>query len=223
MSINRSTGPGISFWDGEMVVQDHDNVQMSLKKNTHSTEHLKGVKLGKVYLTNYRMIFRTKSTKDMMQELSMPFKQIKDFEIKQPVFGANYIYGKLIAEPNGGWEGSVVFEMIFKAGGAIELGQKLVNLATKPLQPLYTAATIHFAQSAPYMYGPGGREQTLYYATPPNQNAYPPVHPVPPPAYQQPQQPYPPAYAGHPQPPQQGGSTLPPEYDPYQTPPAYKK
>merc|ERR1712002_284759 len=163
MSINRSTGPGISFWDGEMVVQDHDNVQMSLKKNTHSTEHLKGVKLGKVYLTNYRMVFRTKSTKDMMQELSMPFKQIKDFEIKQPVFGANYIYG------------------------------------------------------------PGGREQTHFYATQPNQTVYPPVHPIPPPAYQQPQQPYPPAYAGHPQPPQQGGSTLPPEYDPYQTPPAYKK
>ena len=37
----------------------------------------------------------------MLREISMPFKQIKDFEIKQPMLGANYLYGRLIAEPNG--------------------------------------------------------------------------------------------------------------------------
>ena len=31
----------------------------------------------------------------------------------------------------GGWEGSAWFEMTFKSGGAIEIGQKLVELATR--------------------------------------------------------------------------------------------
>lgn len=31
----------------------------------------------------------------------------------------------------GGWEGSVVFEITFKDGGAIELGQKLIDIASK--------------------------------------------------------------------------------------------
>jgi len=234
MSINRSSGPGVlNFWDGEVAIQEHSNVQVVFKKNTHSNEHLKGTKQGKVYLTNYRVIFRTKSSKDMLQELSMPFKQIKDFEIKQPVFGANFLYGKLIAEPNGGWQGSVLFEMSFKDGGAIELGQKLMDLATKPLQPMYMAATIHFAQSAPYQYGPGGAYPPQHFVPgAPLDNNQPHMYPPPPPPYQMPssnqhQPPYPPSYnSGYPPttasaPPQQPGSSLPPGYDPYQTPPAY--
>jgi len=231
MSINRSQGPGVSFWDGEMVIQEHESIQMVLKKNTHSTEHLKGTKQGKMILTNYRMIFKAKSSKDMLQELSMPFKHIKDFEIKQPVFGANYLVGRLVAEAQGGWEGSVVFEISFKAGGAIELGQKLVELATRPPQPMYMAASIHFAQCAPFQYGPGGSSpQQHYIPGAPIDHNYPQMHPAPyPPMYQPPQQPYqqpyPPQYTNPSYPAQQqqqGGTNLPPEYDPYQTPPPYK-
>jgi len=212
MSINRSIGPQISFWEGEMAIQEHTNIQMVLKKNSHSNEHLKGTKAGKIYLTNYRLIFRTKNTNDMMQELSMPFKQIKDFEIKQPVFGANFLTAKLLAEPNGGWEGSVVFEITFKDGGAIELGQKLIDIASKPLRPMYMQSTIHFAQTYPPQHPGGYVDQHYHHQTSPGQ----------PPMYAGHHPPPPPAYNGAPPPNMQQGSTLPPQYDPTQQPPAYK-
>jgi len=231
MSINCSRGPGIFFWDGEVVKQEHSNVTTVLKKNTHANEHLKGTKHGSIYLTNFRLIFRTKGSKDMLQELSMPFKQIKDFEIKQPVFGANLLYGKLIAEQNGGWEGSVIFEITFKDGGAIEVGKKLIDLATKPLQPQYTHRTIAFAQSGAYMTGPGAPYPPPQHHYVPQAPMYsqqgPQYQPAPmyPPPYQMPST-YPPQYAPNPnqpqqQIPQQPGSSLPPGYDPYQMPPAY--
>jgi len=210
MSINRSIGPQISFWEGEMAIQEHTNIVMVLKKNSHSNEHLKGTKAGKIYLTNYRLIFRTKNTNDMMQELSMPFKQIKDFEIKQPVFGANFLTGKLLAEPNGGWEGSVVFEITFKDGGAIELGQKLIDIASKPLRPMQCSSTIHFAQTYPTQHQ-GGYVDQHYQPSPGQPPMYAGHHPPPPPAYN-----------GAPPPNMQQGSALPPQYDPTQQPPAYK-
>ena len=37
------------------VLQNCDNVQVIFKKNTHSNEHLKGTKVGKALLTNYRV------------------------------------------------------------------------------------------------------------------------------------------------------------------------
>jgi len=227
MSINRSQGPSIVFWNGEMVMQDHDNVQVVFKKNTHSNEHLKGTKSGKIYLTNYRLIFQTKDVKDMLREISMPFKQIKDFEIKQPMLGANYLYGRLIAEPNGGWEGSVMFEITFKSGGAIEVGHELVKLATKPLQPMYSATigTSHGPIQGTAYYFPNPQPVPAFNQQPvPAFNQQPAnfnQQPPPPPAYSYPQQPYPPTYTSNPQYATQPGNSLPPEYDPYQTPPAY--
>jgi len=234
MSINKSPGPGTAFWDGEMVLQNCDNVQVIFKKNTHSNEHLKGTKVGKALLTNYRLVFNCTGRNDMMRELSMPFKQIKDFEIKQPVFGANHLYGKLVAEPNGGWEGSVIFEMSFKNGGAIQVGQKLVELATKPLQPMYVASTIHFSQQPPQQHPYNNAYNNHQPPPPPPQYAAAGQYggPPPPPAYQMPQpEQYggqqPPSYAGGhqqqapPSAPSAPGSQLPPGYDPYQQPPAY--
>lgn len=39
--------------------------------------------------------------KDPMQSFMMPFYLMKDCEIKQPVFGANYIKGSVKAEAGG--------------------------------------------------------------------------------------------------------------------------
>lgn len=50
-------------------------------------------------------------------------------EIEQPVFGANYIKGKVRAQPNGNYVGEVKFKLYFKAGGAIEYGQALLRAA----------------------------------------------------------------------------------------------
>lgn len=48
-----------------------------------------------------QVIFLSKG-KDAMQSFMMPFYLMKDCEIKQPVFGANYIKGTVKAEA-GGW------------------------------------------------------------------------------------------------------------------------
>lgn len=94
----------------------------------------------------------------------MPFTLIKDFEIKQPVFGANHLEGKILAEEGGGWQGSAEFEMSFKAGGAIEVGQELIKLAKNPRAMYIAQPTVIFGAApppvAPYPSAPG-------YAPPP--------------------------------------------------------
>lgn len=50
-------------------------------------------------------------------------------EIEQPVFGANYIKGKVRAQPNGNWIGEAKFKLTFKRGGAIDFGQAMLKAA----------------------------------------------------------------------------------------------
>lgn len=50
-------------------------------------------------------------------------------DLEQPVFGANYISGKVRAQPNGNWTGELKFKLYFKAGGAIDFGQALLRAA----------------------------------------------------------------------------------------------
>lgn len=47
------------------------------------------------------MIFNNKDLKDTLQSFSMPFYTLKQVELEQPVFGANYIKGKVNAESSG--------------------------------------------------------------------------------------------------------------------------
>ncbi|KAK7918941.1 hypothetical protein WMY93_010225 [Mugilogobius chulae] len=61
----------------------------------------------------------------------MPFYLMKGCEIKQPVLGANYIKGTVGAEPGGGWEGGATFKLVFLAGGAIEFGQYMLQVAAQ--------------------------------------------------------------------------------------------
>lgn len=91
---------------------------------------LKGTKVGRVYLTTHRVIFNTKSPKDSLQSFSSPFISMSDVELEQPVFGANYIRGKIRAQPNGNWTGETKFKMSFKSGGCIDFGQALLRAAS---------------------------------------------------------------------------------------------
>ena len=90
----------------------------------------KGVKQGRIYLTTHRVIFNTKNQKDPMQSFSAPFIAMSDVELEQPVFGANYIRGKIRAQPNGNFSGEVKFKMSFKSGGCIDFGQALLRAAS---------------------------------------------------------------------------------------------
>lgn len=58
-----------------------------------------------------------------MESLMMPFYLMRDCEIKQPVFGANYIRGTVQGKTRGGWEGSAVYKMTFATGDSVQFGQ----------------------------------------------------------------------------------------------------
>jgi WW domain-binding protein 2 len=47
------------------------------------------------------VIFNNKDSKDALQSFSMPFFTLRELELEQPVFGANYIKGRVKAEANG--------------------------------------------------------------------------------------------------------------------------
>ena len=61
-----------------------------------------GDKNGRLYLTTHRMAFTNKNNQDEMKSFSFPFVALRNVELEQPVFGANYIKGKILAQPNGG-------------------------------------------------------------------------------------------------------------------------
>ena len=50
-------------------------------------------------------------------------------ELEQPLFGANYIKGKVRAQPGGGFTGEARFKLTFKHGGCIEFGQAMLQAA----------------------------------------------------------------------------------------------
>ena len=62
-----------------------------------------GDKSGRLYLTTHRMIFNNKK-QDLLKSFSFPFVALRDVELEQPIFGANYIKGKVLAQPDGGFQ-----------------------------------------------------------------------------------------------------------------------
>ncbi|XP_052845236.1 WW domain-binding protein 2 isoform X2 [Drosophila gunungcola] len=128
MSVNTAhANNGVLIHAGEYILLHSDSVSMEFSGQDNPI--FKGSKAGRIYLTSHRMIFNSKKAADMMQSFSAPFVALSDVEIEQPVFGANYIKGKVRAQPNGNYVGEVKFKLHFKAGGAIEYGQALLRSA----------------------------------------------------------------------------------------------
>lgn len=61
-------------------------------------------------------------------------------EIEQPVFGANYIKGKVRAQDNGNFVGEAKFKLLFKSGGAIDFGQAMLRAAHMAKNNAHNAA-----------------------------------------------------------------------------------
>ncbi|XP_075846234.1 WW domain-binding protein 2 isoform X6 [Microtus pennsylvanicus] len=116
------------------ILMTYDHVELTFNDMKNVPEAFKGTKKGTVYLTPYRVIFLSKG-KDAMQSFMMPFYLMKDCEIKQPVFGANFIKGTVKAEAGGGWEGAASYKLTFTAGGAIEFGQRMLQVASQEFYP----------------------------------------------------------------------------------------
>ncbi|XP_055589547.1 WW domain-binding protein 2 isoform X2 [Uranotaenia lowii] len=102
------------------------------------------------------MIFNAKNAGDQMQSFSFPFISLNDVQLEQPVFGANYIKGKVRAQVNGNWSGEAKFKLVFKNGGAIDFGQAMLRAASM--------AQRNGGNGAPPPYTPPG---TDWFAAPP--------------------------------------------------------
>uniref|UniRef100_A0A3B4U133 WW domain binding protein 2 n=1 Tax=Seriola dumerili TaxID=41447 RepID=A0A3B4U133_SERDU len=130
LNQNHSESGGVIINNSESVLMNHDNVELVFCDVDSLPEAFKKSKKGSIYLTPYRVIFLAKGH-DALQSFMMPFYLMKGCEVKQPVLGANYIKGSITAEPGGGWEGGATFKLVFAAGGAIEFGQYMLQVAAQ--------------------------------------------------------------------------------------------
>lgn len=173
LNKNHSEGGGVIVNNTESILMSYDHVELTFNDMKNVPEAFKGTKKGTVYLTPYRVIFLSKG-KDAMRSFMMPFYLMKDCEVKQPVFGANFIKGTVKAEAGGGWEGSASYKLTFTAGGAIEFGQRMLQVASQASR----GEVPNGAYGYPYM--PSG----AYVFPPPVANGMypcPPGYPYPPP------------------------------------------
>ncbi|XP_051926509.1 WW domain-binding protein 2 isoform X2 [Hippocampus zosterae] len=158
------------------VLMNHDNVELVFGDTDSLPEAFRKSKKGSIYLTPYRVIFVAKG-QDALRSFMMPFYLMKGCGVKQPVLGANYIKGTIGAEPGGGWEGSTSFKLIFAAGGAIEFGQYMLQVASQasrgqPVTPAFGGCP--FMANGAYTYPP---PNGAYPAGPPPGYAYSDVPP----------------------------------------------
>lgn len=210
MALNRnhSQNGGVLVNNGESILRECKNVELSFSDVTSKTMLLEGSKKGNVYLTPYRLLFVSSKNTDGLRSAMFPYYKMKGCSIEQPVFGANYIKGTVSAEPDGGWEGHANFKMSFPSGGAIELGQHLFKLATNAsrAKPAQNGAAA-YGYPSPGNMGYGPPPPAYPYPGPPAANGF---YQPPPPTADNMAYPYPPPAPG----------VFPSGYD-YMAPPPY--
>ncbi|OQR79208.1 WW domain-binding protein 2-like [Tropilaelaps mercedesae] len=144
MSLNTShAANGVVLYAGEFILLYCDGVTLTFDCDD---PNMKGSNKGRIYLTTHRMIFRSNHDSKGLLSFSFPFHTISELGLEQPIFGANYIKGKVKAEVSGGWYGAASFKLTFKDGGAIEYGQALMAAAQ--------AASRYMGQAPPPPYSP---------------------------------------------------------------------
>lgn len=194
MSVNSAHAQGgVLIYAGERILIYYDGIEMAFE-GPSDVVPLKGKKKGRCYLTTHRVIFNSKDGKDSLQSFSFPFLLMKEVELKQPVFGANYIKGCIKAEPQATWSGEAKFSIYFTHGGAIEFGQAMLTAArlasrNRPENPppYYAAPNSGYYPAPPPAYEPPSNShyswvpyQTFPNAPPANtiyMNEAPPPYP----------------------------------------------
>jgi len=178
MSVNQvDASNGQITLQGDHVVHHQSEIGFALEGD-RLPDMLKGSHKGDMFITNMRLIFINKG-KSGYKSFAMNFQYIRNFEVKQPIFGSNFLKGFIKAEPNGGWEGNANFKIDFPKGGAIdfaEMFQKTVKESIRqrnsgmgappPMQPaMYPQPGMY---SQPGMYAPPpGMQSNGFYPPPP--------------------------------------------------------
>ncbi|XP_052016262.1 postacrosomal sheath WW domain-binding protein [Apodemus sylvaticus] len=134
---------GAAIPHGESLLKKCSYVDLSFPQSPSGSSLFSGTKRGALFLTSYRVIFVTsRSDNDPMLSFMMPFHLMNNCTVEQPIFGANYIKGTIQAAPDGGWEGSATFKIVFRKGGAINFAQLMAKAASAAAQgvPLRVAS-----------------------------------------------------------------------------------
>ncbi|XP_065340417.1 WW domain-binding protein 2 [Cloeon dipterum] len=176
MSLNTAhANSGVLIHAGECILLFCNNVTLDFSGG-HQAE-MKGNKTGRLFLTTHRMIFLNSDAKDKMQSFSFPFVTMSEVELEQPIFGANFIKGKVRAQDNGGWVGEAKFKLHFKHGGAIDFGQAMLKASQMASRngppsapPAYVAPNGGFYPAPPPAYTP---PPNGYYGWTPPTNVFP--------------------------------------------------
>ncbi|XP_046856252.1 WW domain-binding protein 2-like [Xenia sp. Carnegie-2017] len=202
MAVNQTKSQnGQLFLTNDFVITDKDGVEFKFEKSANLPGYLLPERKGRLILTGQKVIFVNSKESDQCQTITMAFHYIRHLEIKQPLFGANYLQADLTAEPGAGWQGDAVFKITFTKGGAIEFAeafQRAVRNARTRGHPAMTQPMNGQYYIPPQQPAPGNG----YYG------GYPAGGYVAPPPYQP--QPYPPPYNGMPQSSQFQASAPPP-------------
>jgi len=198
MALNKVdvTGGRLTL-QGDYVLHHQDNIEFMLEGD-RLPANMKSTIKGDMFISNMRLIFVNKGGKgdSGYNSFSMNFDHIRNTEVKQPIFGANYIKGYIIAEPNGGWEGNANFNVYFPKGGAIDFAEKFQKAVKDSLRNRQNGVTPHPPmEPVGYMPAPqmGYAPQPGYGQQPgyPPQAGYAPQAGYPPQAGYAPQQGYP--------------------------------
>ncbi|CAN7939692.1 unnamed protein product, partial [Ixodes hexagonus] len=116
---------GVILFAGELIIIFYDGVSVKFEGADAKSFH--GTWKGRIYLTTHRMVFVNTSGKSKLMSFSFPFGHISNLGLEQPIFGANFITGKVKSEPQGNWSGECNFSLSFAKGGAVEFGRALMN------------------------------------------------------------------------------------------------
>lgn len=137
MSLNRTHAPdntGVILFNGEWMLLYTPTCDLGLELESGSTSTIpaafKSTYHGDLFLTSHRVIFRSKKGKGGLQSFALPFVGLRGVQLEQPIFGSNYLKGRIIADPDpnwANWSGSAKFKLWFSHGGCIEFGQALLN------------------------------------------------------------------------------------------------
>jgi hypothetical protein len=73
--------------------------QVSIEFSGQNDKQFQASKTGKLYLTTHRMVFNNKHKENPLQSFSFPFIALKDVQLEQPIFGANFMQGRVAAQP----------------------------------------------------------------------------------------------------------------------------
>ncbi|XP_065181032.1 WW domain-binding protein 2-like [Sycon ciliatum] len=129
-------GEGICRTCHDVEVEVSGDSIMGTKSGNHK---------GSACLTTQRFVVGVKNPRGPVQSISMPFYCLQGIEVKQPIFGANYLTGYMRSDTNGGWNGRCQFKMYFNSGGAIEFAMDFMRLlrAVPPNPPPYEHVVAH--------------------------------------------------------------------------------